>query len=99
MSSTLCSNYSGIQVGPGFPSDWKVKTDGHVMVPRAFTVNKKRYINCTVLEPADCCGDTIMLPISKLVLTQKQIEAGLSEDCIWWMLKLLKINLGNPRIL
>eukprot|EP00961_Rhodomonas_salina_P302912 3941021-Rhodomonas_salina.2 len=59
----------------GSQSDWKV-------VQRAYAVNKKQYIDCTVLEPADCSGDTIMLPISKplAVLTQKQIAAGLSED-------------------
>eukprot|EP00961_Rhodomonas_salina_P228519 3088585-Rhodomonas_salina.1 len=69
------------------------------MVRRAYAVNKKQYVDCTVLEPADCRGDTVMLPISKLVLTQKQIAAGMSEDYVWWMQKLLKINFGNPRIL
>eukprot|EP00961_Rhodomonas_salina_P269422 3640192-Rhodomonas_salina.1 len=43
--------------------------------------------------------DTVMLLISKPVLTQKQVATGLSEDYVRWMLKLLKINLGNPRIL
>eukprot|EP00961_Rhodomonas_salina_P097136 1306460-Rhodomonas_salina.1 len=61
--------------------------------------NKKQYVDCTVLEPADCQGDTVMLPISKQVLTQKQIATGMSEDYVWWMQKLLKINFGNPRIL
>eukprot|EP00961_Rhodomonas_salina_P153128 2061737-Rhodomonas_salina.1 len=32
------------------------------MVRQVYAVNKKQYIDCTVLEPADCRGDTIMLP-------------------------------------
>lgn len=69
------------------------------MVRRAYALNKKQYIDCTVLESADCRCDTVMLPISKPVLTQKQIAADLSEDYVWWMLKLLKIYFGNPLIL
>eukprot|EP00961_Rhodomonas_salina_P102044 1372683-Rhodomonas_salina.1 len=69
------------------------------MVHRAYSVIKKQYIDCTVLEQADCQGDTVMLPISKPVLMQKQIATGMSEDYVWWMRKLLKINFGNPKIL
>eukprot|EP00961_Rhodomonas_salina_P117900 1586668-Rhodomonas_salina.1 len=50
------------------------------MARKAYAINKKQYLNCTVLDPPECRGDTVVLPISRLVLTTKQVAAGKTED-------------------
>jgi hypothetical protein len=79
-----------------FPSEWKVKTGGHIMARKCYGSKGKYYLDCDVVEPSKYQGRAVQLAISEIPLSKKQIEKGMRNDYVWWIRKLLDTSYGHP---